>query len=41
MAWTLYGILGSDIAVTAANSVTFLLVLTLVVTKFTTSPPDP
>jgi MtN3 and saliva related transmembrane protein len=41
MAWTLYGILGSDVAVIAANSVTFFLVLTLTVAKFTTSPPEP
>jgi MtN3 and saliva related transmembrane protein len=38
-AWLTYGILRSDVAVAGANGVTFLLVMTLVVAKFTTTPP--
>jgi MtN3 and saliva related transmembrane protein len=38
-AWLTYGILRSDIAVAAANGVTFVLVMMLVVAKFTTTPP--
>jgi MtN3 and saliva related transmembrane protein len=40
-AWLVYGILRSDIAVAAANAVTFALVMILVVAKFTTAPPEP
>ncbi len=39
-AWLIYGILRSDIAVAAANGVTFVLVMMLVVAKFTTTPPS-
>jgi MtN3 and saliva related transmembrane protein len=39
--WLVYGILRSDIAVAGANAVTFALVMTLIVAKFTTSPPRP
>jgi MtN3 and saliva related transmembrane protein len=38
-AWLVYGILRSDIAVAGANGVTFVLVMMLVVAKFTTTPP--
>jgi MtN3 and saliva related transmembrane protein len=38
-AWLTYGILRSDIAVAGANGVTFVLVMMLVVAKFTTTPP--
>ena len=38
-AWLTYGILRSDVAVAAANGVTFVLVMMLVVAKFTTTPP--
>jgi MtN3 and saliva related transmembrane protein len=38
-AWLIYGILRSDVAVAAANGVTFVLVMMLVVAKFTTTPP--
>ena len=38
-AWLIYGLLRSDVAVAAANGVTFVLVMMLVVAKFTTSPP--
>jgi MtN3 and saliva related transmembrane protein len=38
-AWLIYGILRSDVAVAAANGVTFVLVMLLVVAKFTTTPP--
>jgi MtN3 and saliva related transmembrane protein len=38
-AWLTYGILRSDVAVAAANGVTFVLVMLLVVAKFTTTPP--
>ena len=38
-AWLAYGILRSDVAVAAANGVTFVLVMMLVVAKFTTTPP--
>ena len=37
-AWLTYGILRSDVAVAAANGVTFILVMTLVVAKFTSAP---
>ncbi len=37
--WLIYGILRSDVAVAAANGVTFVLVMMLVVVKFTTTPP--
>lgn len=36
--WLVYGVLTSDVAVAAANAVTFALVMTLIVAKFTTSP---
>ncbi len=39
--WMVYGLLRSDLAVTVANAITFLLVMTLTVAKFTTSPPEP
>jgi MtN3 and saliva related transmembrane protein len=39
--WLVYGILRSDIAVAAANGVTMCLVLTLIVAKYTISPPAP
>ncbi len=39
-AWLIYGLLSPDFAVAAANGVTFALVLTLVVAKFTTTPPE-
>jgi MtN3 and saliva related transmembrane protein len=35
-AWLVYGILRSDVAVAGANGVTFALVMTLVVAKYTT-----
>jgi len=38
-AWLTYGILRSDVAVAGANGVTFVLVMMLVVAKFTTTPP--
>ncbi|MBS1892750.1 MAG: SemiSWEET transporter [Actinobacteria bacterium] len=38
-AWLTYGILRSDLAVAAANGVTFVLVMMLVVAKFTTTAP--
>jgi MtN3 and saliva related transmembrane protein len=38
-AWLIYGILRSDVAVAGANGVTFVLVMMLVVAKFTTTPP--
>jgi len=38
-AWLTYGILRSDVAVAAANGVTFVLVMMLVVAKFTTTLP--
>ncbi len=38
-AWLTYGLLRSDVAVAAANGVTFVLVMMLVVAKFTTTPP--
>ncbi len=37
--WLVYGILRSDIAVAAANAVTFGLVMVLIVAKYTISPP--
>jgi MtN3 and saliva related transmembrane protein len=40
--WLVYGILRSDVAVAAANGVTFALVLTLIVAKYTIKPhPTP
>jgi len=36
--WLVYGVLTSDIAVAAANAVTFALVAMLIVAKFTASP---
>jgi MtN3 and saliva related transmembrane protein len=38
--WLIYGILRSDIAVAAANGVTFALVLTLIVAKYTVKAPE-
>jgi MtN3 and saliva related transmembrane protein len=38
--WLTYGILKSDIAVAGANGVTFLLVLTLIIAKYTIKPHD-
>ncbi len=38
LAWVVYGVLRSDLAVTAANAVTAVLVLALVVAKFTMKP---
>jgi MtN3 and saliva related transmembrane protein len=37
--WLVYGLLRSDVAVAAANGVTFALVLTLVVAKFSGGTP--
>jgi MtN3 and saliva related transmembrane protein len=37
--WLVYGVLRSDIAVAAANAVTFALVMILIVAKYTVSPP--
>lgn len=39
-AWLTYGILRSDVAVAAANGVTFVLVMMLVVAKYTIRAPD-
>ena len=40
--WLNYGLLKSDVAVAGANGVTFLLVMTLVVAKYTLKPhPEP
>ena len=40
--WLTYGLLKSDVAVAGANGVTFLLVMTLVVAKYTLKPrPEP
>jgi len=36
--WLVYGIARSDIAVAGANGVTFVLVLTLIVAKYTIRP---
>jgi MtN3 and saliva related transmembrane protein len=36
--WLTYGILKSDIAVAGANGVTFALVMTLVIAKYTIKP---
>jgi MtN3 and saliva related transmembrane protein len=36
--WLAYGILKSDVAVAGANGVTFILVMTLVVAKYTMQP---
>jgi MtN3 and saliva related transmembrane protein len=38
--WLTYGLLKSDVAVAAANGVTFLLVMTLIVAKYTIKPLD-
>lgn len=38
--WLTYGILKSDVAVAGANGVTFVLVMTLVVAKYTMQPID-
>jgi MtN3 and saliva related transmembrane protein len=38
--WLTYGLLKSDVAVAAANGVTFLLVMTLIVAKYTIKPHD-
>ena len=38
--WLTYGLLKSDVAITAANGVTFLLVMTLVIAKYTMKPLD-
>jgi MtN3 and saliva related transmembrane protein len=38
--WLTYGILKSDVAVGAANGVTFCLVMTLIVAKYTISPVE-
>ena len=38
--WLTYGILKSDVAVAGANGVTFLLVMTLIVAKYTIKPHD-
>lgn len=37
--WLVYGIFRSDVAVAGANGVTFLLVLILIVAKYTMEPP--
>ena len=39
--WLVYGILRSDVAVAAANGVTFVLVMILIVAKYTIAPPEP
>lgn len=39
--WLAYGVLKSDIAITAANGVTFGLVMVLIVAKYTLAPPEP
>jgi MtN3 and saliva related transmembrane protein len=36
--WLIYGLLRSDVAVAAANGVTFGLVMVLIVAKYTISP---
>jgi MtN3 and saliva related transmembrane protein len=36
--WLVYGLMRSDVAVAGANGVTFLLVMTLVVAKYTIKP---
>jgi MtN3 and saliva related transmembrane protein len=38
--WVVYGVLRSDLAVTVANAITTVLVLSLVVAKFTMRPAD-
>lgn len=38
--WLAYGILKSDVAVASANGVTFVLVMTLIVAKYTLKPLD-
>jgi MtN3 and saliva related transmembrane protein len=38
--WLVYGILKSDVAVAAANGVTFALVATLIIAKYTIKPLD-
>jgi MtN3 and saliva related transmembrane protein len=40
VAWVVYGVLRSDLAVTVANAITTVLVLSLVVAKFTMRPAD-
>ncbi len=40
--WLVYGVLRSDVPVAAANGVTLVLVLTLIVAKYTITPhPEP
>jgi MtN3 and saliva related transmembrane protein len=39
--WLTYGLLKSDIAISLANGITFGLVLTLIVAKYTMAPPGP
>ncbi|HEX3359928.1 MAG TPA: SemiSWEET transporter [Solirubrobacterales bacterium] len=39
--WLTYGLLKSDVAITAANGVTFGLVMTLIVAKYTLAPAEP
>jgi MtN3 and saliva related transmembrane protein len=39
--WLAYGILRSDVAVAAANGVTFVLVLVLITAKYTIEPVEP
>ena len=39
--WLTYGLLKSDIAITAANGLTFGLVMVLIVAKYTLAPPEP
>jgi MtN3 and saliva related transmembrane protein len=38
--WLTYGLLKSDIAISLANGITFALVLTLIVAKYTMAPPE-
>ncbi len=38
--WLVYGVLRSDVAVAAANGVTFALVLTLIIAKYTVPSAD-
>lgn len=40
VAWVVYGLLRSDLAVTAANAITTVLVASLVVAKFTMKPAE-
>jgi MtN3 and saliva related transmembrane protein len=39
--WLVYGVLRSDVAVAAANAVTFALVMMLIVAKLTATPNRP